>query len=110
MNIEIDSNNCLMTSDFESDIQEIEKVSRHLSGMKRSGEKIIKPYSINSEIGDNFYLLCRDGVFWSVSYFERGQRNWPAFFVQVSDAIEFFLLKVTGNSKMSIAVEGKTNL
>lgn len=58
-------------------------------------------YAINDIAADDCTLICKDGIFWSVSHLERGRRHWPALFFCLEDAIRFFLMKVT-NSKVSI--------
>ena len=52
-------------------------------------------YSIEDIAVDDCFVICEDGEFWSVSFFERGRRHRPALFFDLEDAIRFFLLKVT---------------
>lgn len=58
-------------------------------------------YCLGRTQKDDCLTLCEDGEFWSVFYMERGVRFAPAFFVDVDDAVHFFLWKLT-NDKVEI--------
>jgi len=52
-------------------------------------------YCLGENQRNDCLVLTEDGEFWSVFYMERGVRFSPAFFVDIDDAVHFFLWKLT---------------
>jgi hypothetical protein len=52
-------------------------------------------YSFGNPMDDDCTSICKDGDLWAVFYLERGTRFSPAFFLNLDDAIDYFLWKLT---------------
>lgn len=97
MKIEINDANYMPfhSSSEENSMESLNLLKKLDETLKQSGYPAKRNYAIQNLAAEDCYLLCRDACFWSVSHVERGRRHWPAFFFELEDAINFFLLKVT---------------
>lgn len=98
MKIEINDANYLMRQDSSESraINSKDLFERLNTTLTNAGFSPNKDYySIQDVTCDDRFVICKDGEFWSVSFFEKGRRHRPAFFFDLEDAIRFFLMKVT---------------
>jgi hypothetical protein len=104
MNIELSGNyhfNRRMSEQArELDVGQLFAKIRTMLSAKGYPEK--SNYSLGDEKQDDCLLFCEDGEFWVVTYVERGVRFSPAFFLDIDDAIHFFLWKLTDGDVVSI--------
>ena len=104
MKIDINDANYLLRRDSVESrvINDNELFTRLNTALRNAGFSPSKDgYSILDVASDDCFVICKDGDFWSVSYFERGLRLRPALFFNLEDAIQFFLLKVTKSKVIS---------